>query len=255
VKYPFENDLAALDVEDRYECLAGAHLAAKKAMAQALPMLMQVLENPQIVQALTAMGYTVDVRELLAMYMEVTEWRNSRELIRPMTPQEIQSAYEWETGNVIVERFQDLDPEQISAVLVHGHGPFAVGDPVVPDAIQRVVVWTPSGAAEVGRYAVGLLTRLGFRARLLHHAAVQPRAGALDEAADADPDRGPDARLGQAQCGQDVARMGLCGAARGAGGERDLGQRQQQRRSVDAEEREIQVPCEPALRMSVLTLG
>ena len=77
--------------EDRFECLAGARLAAKKAMAQALPMLMQVLENPQIIQAMTAMGYTVDVRELLAMYMEVTEWRNSRELIRPMTPQERQN--------------------------------------------------------------------------------------------------------------------------------------------------------------------
>jgi hypothetical protein len=77
--------------EDRFECLAGAHLAAKKAMAQALPMLMQVLENPQIIQALTAMGYTVDVRELLAMYMEVTEWKNTRELIRPMTPQERQN--------------------------------------------------------------------------------------------------------------------------------------------------------------------
>lgn len=77
--------------EDRFECLAGAHLAAKKAMAQALPMLMQVFENPQIIQALTAMGYTVDVRELLAMYMEVTEWHNARELIRPMTPQERQN--------------------------------------------------------------------------------------------------------------------------------------------------------------------
>ena len=53
---------------------------------------------------------------------------------RPMTPGEVQSAYEWETGNVIVERFQNLNPEQVSAVLVHGHGPFA---------------WGPSGAKAV----------------------------------------------------------------------------------------------------------
>ena len=33
-------------------------------------------------------------------------------------------------GNVIVERFKTLDPAKISAVLVHGHGPF---------------VWGPSG--------------------------------------------------------------------------------------------------------------
>jgi L-ribulose-5-phosphate 4-epimerase len=46
---------------------------------------------------------------------------------RPMTTKDISGAYEWETGKVIVERFQELDPEQIPAVLVHGHGPFAWG--------------------------------------------------------------------------------------------------------------------------------
>ena len=46
---------------------------------------------------------------------------------RPMTPAEIEAAYEWETGNVIVERFAALDPLRVPAVLVHGHGPFTWG--------------------------------------------------------------------------------------------------------------------------------
>ena len=46
---------------------------------------------------------------------------------RPLTPEEIASAYEWETGNVIVERFREIDPMQVCAVLVHSHGPFAWG--------------------------------------------------------------------------------------------------------------------------------
>ncbi len=46
---------------------------------------------------------------------------------RDMTPEEIETAYEWETGNVIVERFQDLDPLHVPAVLVRNHGPFAWG--------------------------------------------------------------------------------------------------------------------------------
>ncbi len=46
---------------------------------------------------------------------------------RIMTAQEIESAYEWETGNVIVERFRALDPNEICAVLVRNHGPFAWG--------------------------------------------------------------------------------------------------------------------------------
>jgi len=46
---------------------------------------------------------------------------------RPLTPEEIEGAYEWETGNVIAECFQNLNPEEISAVLVCSHGPFAWG--------------------------------------------------------------------------------------------------------------------------------
>jgi L-ribulose-5-phosphate 4-epimerase len=53
---------------------------------------------------------------------------------RRMTAEEVRSAYEWETGNVIVERFRSLDPAKVSAVLVHGHGPF---------------VWGPSGKKAV----------------------------------------------------------------------------------------------------------
>ena len=46
---------------------------------------------------------------------------------RPLTPAEIQGDYEWATGDAIVERFADLDPARLCAVLVHGHGPFAWG--------------------------------------------------------------------------------------------------------------------------------
>src|SRR5476651_1869119 len=43
---------------------------------------------------------------------------------RPMTEREVASAYELETGNVIIERFANLKPEEMPAVLVHGHAPF-----------------------------------------------------------------------------------------------------------------------------------
>jgi L-ribulose-5-phosphate 4-epimerase len=53
---------------------------------------------------------------------------------RPMTEEEIKSDYEWQTGNVIVERFQHLNAEEVCAVLVNGHGPFAWG----PNGIKAV---------------------------------------------------------------------------------------------------------------------
>ncbi|MFO1050135.1 MAG: L-ribulose-5-phosphate 4-epimerase AraD [Geminicoccaceae bacterium] len=46
---------------------------------------------------------------------------------RRMTPEEIATAYEWETGSVIVERFGNLDPRDYPAVLVNRHAPFAWG--------------------------------------------------------------------------------------------------------------------------------
>ncbi|HOX58912.1 MAG TPA: L-ribulose-5-phosphate 4-epimerase AraD [Candidatus Paceibacterota bacterium] len=46
---------------------------------------------------------------------------------RMLTPAELQSDYEANTGHVIVERFKKLDPLQHLAVLVARHGPFAWG--------------------------------------------------------------------------------------------------------------------------------
>lgn len=47
---------------------------------------------------------------------------------RAMTPEEVVNDYEWETGNVIVERFAQLDPDSVPAVLVKSHGPFTWGN-------------------------------------------------------------------------------------------------------------------------------
>jgi L-ribulose-5-phosphate 4-epimerase len=46
---------------------------------------------------------------------------------RPLTKQEVDTAYEVETGRVIVERFTNLDPAAMPAVLVAGHAPFTWG--------------------------------------------------------------------------------------------------------------------------------
>ena len=46
---------------------------------------------------------------------------------RPMTPAEIATAYERETGKVIVERFAGLNPDYTPGVLVNNHGPFTWG--------------------------------------------------------------------------------------------------------------------------------
>lgn len=53
---------------------------------------------------------------------------------REMTPKEVEGAYEWETGTVIVEAFNGINPSNCPAVLVKNHGPFAWG----PNAAKAV---------------------------------------------------------------------------------------------------------------------
>ena len=69
---------------------------------------------------------------------------------RPMTVGEIHGAnYERETGNVIVEQFVKVNPLEVPAVLVHGHGPF---------------VWGTSGGQVLERaFALELLAKLAFK--------------------------------------------------------------------------------------------
>lgn len=56
-----------------------------------------------------------------------------------MQPGEIQSEYEWNTGQVIVKRLRGLDPLATTAVLVNGHAPFCWG-PSVTDAAHTAVI-------------------------------------------------------------------------------------------------------------------
>ena len=58
---------------------------------------------------------------------------------RKMTPAEIGGEYELETGNVIIETFEDKSPDEIPAVLVNSHGPFAWGKDA-DEAVHNAVV-------------------------------------------------------------------------------------------------------------------
>ncbi len=77
---------------------------------------------------------------------------------RKMTPAEIATAYEWETGNVIVERFHGLDPLDSPAVLVNRHGPFSWGK-TVAKAVEAAVAL--ECVAQMALMSMQLEPRLG----------------------------------------------------------------------------------------------
>lgn len=81
---------------------------------------------------------------------------------RRMTAEEINGAYEQETGNVVIETFRNRNPMEIPAVLVNMHGPFTWGkDPM--DAVHNSVV-----LEEVAKIAY-------------HTLQLNPEIGAMDQ--------------------------------------------------------------------------
>jgi L-ribulose-5-phosphate 4-epimerase len=46
---------------------------------------------------------------------------------RKLTNEEVEKGYEIGTGNVIVETFEELDPDAIPGVIINNHGPFSWG--------------------------------------------------------------------------------------------------------------------------------
>ncbi|HWA10677.1 MAG TPA: L-ribulose-5-phosphate 4-epimerase AraD [Opitutaceae bacterium] len=85
---------------------------------------------------------------------------------RKMKPREIERAYEWETGGVILERFRRLDPLDVPGVLVNRHAPFAWG-PSVAKAVEVAVAL--ECCAHMALMSLGLAPRLQpIEAELLH---------------------------------------------------------------------------------------
>ncbi len=94
-------------------------------------------------------------------------FRGAVPVTRALTAKEIGSDYEWETGNVIVERFASLDPSEMQAVLVRNHGPFT---------------WGESGSKAVeNAIALEIIAQMAMQALALNPTAPGPAAELVDK--------------------------------------------------------------------------
>ena len=82
---------------------------------------------------------------------------------RAMTAEEIAGNYERETGNVIIERFQNLDPTAIPGVIVCSHGPFTFGKNA-SDAVKNAI--TLEEVAMMAWHTLGLNRGATFQQEL-----------------------------------------------------------------------------------------
>jgi len=73
-----------------YEVLAGAHLGAKKEMAQALPILLQLMNNPVFVKNVNDGDMMFDGIAIFKAFTDAAGWKFSQNFLRKMTPEEKQ---------------------------------------------------------------------------------------------------------------------------------------------------------------------
>ena len=76
------------DAVIEYEVLAGSALAAKRTMSQSMTLITQILENPTIQENLADINEEyIDFKPIVKMWMESSEWKNTDDIIKPMTPE------------------------------------------------------------------------------------------------------------------------------------------------------------------------
>lgn len=87
----YEGDaLDVLTARMSVDVLAASRLQARRAMAQSLPILAEMILSGPVSEALPQIGMKVDYNEFINMVFQVAGWRNKSSLIVPMTVQDEQ---------------------------------------------------------------------------------------------------------------------------------------------------------------------
>jgi hypothetical protein len=79
-----------LDMEFNIKVLAGQKLAAKAAISQLIPFLLQLLQQPQLMEYLHQKGWTINFLAIEKIFMRVSELQGAEDIIVPLSPQEQQ---------------------------------------------------------------------------------------------------------------------------------------------------------------------
>jgi hypothetical protein len=92
-----------------YEVLAGAKLGAKKEMAQALPIIIQLLNNPTFVKNVNDSHYQFDAVAIFKAFTDAAGWKFSQDFLVPMTPEQVQR---YEANSPAALQAQQLQAQQ-----------------------------------------------------------------------------------------------------------------------------------------------
>ena len=75
-----------------FEVLAGTKLGAKKEMAQFLPIMLQIFNNPTFTADLAQAGYIFDPVAIFQSFSDAAGWKFSQNFLKKMTPEQVATA-------------------------------------------------------------------------------------------------------------------------------------------------------------------
>jgi hypothetical protein len=94
-----------LNAKVKFQVLAGSKMQTRRNMAQALPQLTQFLSTPAIIDQLAVEGKKIAIDELIRTWFEMAEMKNMKDLIVPMTPQDLQRQQQQSQGGLTQQKF------------------------------------------------------------------------------------------------------------------------------------------------------
>jgi hypothetical protein len=77
-------------MEFNIKVLAGQKLAAKAAISQLIPFLLQLLQQPQLMEYMHQKGWTINFLAIEKIFLRVSELQGAEDIIVPLTDQEKQ---------------------------------------------------------------------------------------------------------------------------------------------------------------------
>jgi len=93
--------------------LAGQKLAAKQGIAQVLPFLTQIAQQPDVIQKLHDRGETMDIGVIVKMMIDYSELNGQYDIIRPLTPEEDQKLQQGASNPKAAEAQTKIQVEQL----------------------------------------------------------------------------------------------------------------------------------------------
>lgn len=138
-----------------FEVLAGAHLGPKREMAQFLPFILQLINNPTFESMIQSAGYTFDAVAVFRAFSDAAGWKFSQSFLRPMTPQEQQAAQMNSPAALQqqkAQQAQQLENQkfQQEQTLQQDDAMGRAGALVLRDMTKQILMPPGSGAPEIG---------------------------------------------------------------------------------------------------------